>query len=170
MFDEELEKTMLYYLIFEKEEYILDENDFVNDRNKKIIKAINELKAEKRDISMLSIKSKIKANSAQVLEYITALGEYVKTTNAETTYNQLMELSKKRKLIKLFQEYTSQISESDNIDVLAQEVIKQINIIEQINEKEKTFFEQVIDTATQIEKNTTEKTDYSLYTRINRSR
>ena len=59
MYDEELEKAMLFYLIFENEEYLLDENDFVNDRNQKIIKAINELKAEKKDISVLSVKSKI---------------------------------------------------------------------------------------------------------------
>lgn len=170
MFDEELEKTMLYYLIFEQEEYILDENDFVNDRNKKIIKAINELKAEHKEVSILAIKSKIKANSAQVLEYITALGEYIKTTNAQSTYDQLMELSKKRKLIKLFQEVNSEILNCDDIDILAQEFIKKINSIEQINDKEKTFFEQVIDATEQIEKNTIEKTDYSLYTRFNRFR
>ena len=58
MWDEEIEKAMLYYTIFEKEDYLLDEEDFVNERNKKIIKAINELKAEKQDISMIAIKSK----------------------------------------------------------------------------------------------------------------
>ena len=48
MYDEEIEKAMLYYLIFEQEEYLLDEEDFTSERNKKIIKAINELKAEKQ--------------------------------------------------------------------------------------------------------------------------
>ena len=61
MWDEEIEKAMLYYIIFEKEDYLLDEEDFVNERNKKIIKAINELKAEKQEVLMMSIKSKIKA-------------------------------------------------------------------------------------------------------------
>ena len=62
MWDEELEKAMLFYVIFEKEDYLLDEEDFVNERNKKIIRAINELKAEKQEISIMSIKSKIRAN------------------------------------------------------------------------------------------------------------
>ena len=62
MCDEELEKVMLYYLIFEQEEYVLDEEDFTAERNKKLIKAINELKAEKKEISMISVKSKIREN------------------------------------------------------------------------------------------------------------
>lgn len=164
MFDEELEKAMLFYLIFEQEDYLLDENDFVNDRNKKIIRAINELKAEKKEISMLSVKSKIKANGGQVVEYISSLGNYIRTTNADSIYNQLMELSKKRKLLQLLQEKTMEISDCKNIDILAQGLIKDINQIEQVNEKEKTFVQQVVEATDKIEKNTLEKTDYSLYT------
>lgn len=166
MYDEELEKVMLYYLIFEQEEYLLDEEDFVNDRNKKIIKAINELKAEKKDISVLTIKSKIKANGKQVLEYITKLGEYVRTSNVQTVYNQLVELSKKRKLFELLQKTTMQVADCEEIDILAQQTIKSINKIENINEKEKTFLEQVVETINKIEKDTLEEQDYSLYTGV----
>lgn len=166
MYDEELEKAMIYYLIFEQEDYLLDENDFAGDRNKKIIKAINELKAEKKEISMLSVKSKIKANSKQVLEYLTTLSEYIRTSSAETVYNQLISLSKKRKLFKLMQEKLKDVPECEDVDVLAQEIIKSVNSIEQINEKEKTFVEQVVGTMEQIEKNTIQKNDYSLYTGI----
>lgn len=166
MYDEELEKAMLFYLIFENEEYLLDENDFVNDRNQKIIKAINELKAEKKDISMLSVKSKIKANSKQVLEYISSLGDYVRTSSSEDIYNQLIELSKKRKIFKILQEKTMDIEDAESIDALAQDIIKQINSIEQINEKEKTFLEQVVNTATKMEEDSKNGTDYSLYTGI----
>ena len=166
MYDEELEKAMLFYLIFENEEYLLDENDFVNDRNQKIIKAINELKAEKKDISMLSVKSKIKANSKQVLEYISSLGDYVRTSSSEDIYNQLIELSKKRKIFKILQEKTMDIADAESIDALAQDIIKQINSIEQINEKEKTFLEQVVNTATKMEEDSKNGTDYSLYTGI----
>lgn len=35
MYDEELERAMLYYVIFEQEQYALDETDFINERNKK---------------------------------------------------------------------------------------------------------------------------------------
>ena len=166
MYDEEIEKAMLYYLIFEQEEYLLDEEDFTSERNKKIIKAINELKAEKQEISMLSIKSKIKANSKQVFDYIASLGEYVRTTNSDTIYNNLINLSKKRKMLKLMQEKITEIAESENIDILAEETIKQINKIEQVNEKEKTFLEQVVETSEKIEKSVLEGQDYSLYTGI----
>lgn len=166
MYDEELEKAMLFYLIFEQEEYLLDENDFACERNQKIIKAINELKAEKKEISVLTIKSKIRANQTQVLAYLSSLGDYVRTSSSESIYNSLIELSKKRKLLKIMQEKTAEILECENIDILTQDLVKQINQIEQINEKEKTFLEQVIDAVEQIEKNTREKADYSLYTGI----
>lgn len=166
MYDEELEKAMLYYLIFEQEEYLLDESDFVGERNKKIIKAINELKAEKQEISMFAVKAKIKANGKQVLDYITSLSEYIRTSNAESVYTQLMELSKKRKLLALMQEKIMDISDCENVDILAQEIVKEVNNIEKINEKEKSFLEQVVETMEQIEKNTLERTDYSLYTGI----
>lgn len=166
MYDEEIEKTMLYYLIFEQEEYLLDEEDFTSERNKKIIKAINELKAEKNEVSMLSIKSKIKANKKQVLDYIVSLSEYVRTTNPDTVYNILIELSKKRKMLKLLQEKIIEIANSENVDILAEETIKQINSIERVNEKEKTFLEQVIETTEKIEKSVSEGQDYSLYTGI----
>ena len=166
MYDEELEKAMLYYLIFEQEDYLLDESDFVGERNKKIIKAINELKAEKQEISMFAVKAKIKANGKQVLDYITSLSEYIRTSNVESVYTQLMELSKKRKLLALMQEKIMDISDCENVDILAQEIVKEVNNIEKINEKEKSFLEQVVETMEKIEKNTLERTDYSLYTGI----
>lgn len=166
MYDEELEKIMLYYVIFEQEEYLLDEDDFVNDRNKRIIKAINELKAEKQEISIFSIKSKIKANKKQVFDYIASLGEYIRTTNAETVYNKLIELSKKRKIFKLLQEKTEEVVDCENIDILSQDLIKNINQIEQINEKEKTFLEQVVDVTEKIAEGMKTGIDYSLYTGI----
>jgi len=166
MWDDELEKAMLYYLIIEQEDYLLDEEDFVGDRNKKIIKAINELKAEKKEISILSVKSKIKANSKQVLEYLSTLGEYAMMTNVETVYNKLIELSKRRKMFKLLQDKITEISDCESIDVLIQELLKQVNNIEQINEKEKGFLEQVVDVITKMEEETKQGTDYSLYTGI----
>lgn len=166
MWDEELEKAMLFYVIFEKEDYLLDEEDFINERNKKIIKAINELKAEKQDISMIAIKSKIRANGKQVLEYLTSLGEYIRTTSAEEVYAKLIEMSKKRKLAKLLEVEKQSIVDCENVDILAEKIVKEINRIGQINEKEKTFLQQVVDVMGQIEENTLKGTDYSLYTGI----
>lgn len=166
MSDEEIEKAMLYYLIYEQEDYVLDESDFAFDRNKKIITAINKLKAEKQEVSILSIQSKIRANSKQVIEYITSLSEHVYTTTADYIYNQLISLSKKRKLLKVSQEIITDIAETENIDIFIQDKIKEINKIAEINEKEKTFLQQVIDVSAEIERSSLEEPDYSLYTGI----
>lgn len=164
MYDEDIERAMLFYLIFEQEEYILDENDFVNDRNKRIIKAINELKTEKKEVSILNIKTKIKANSQQVLEYISSLGEYVRTTNAENIYRKLIELSKKRKLFHLMQDRIEQLVECEDIDIFSQEIVKEINKLEAVNEKEKTFLQQVVEVTEKMENYNKKGIDYSLYT------
>ena len=166
MSDEELEKAMLYYLIYEQEDYVLDETDFAFERNKRIIKAINELKAEKKEISIISLQSKISANNKQVIEYLTSLSEYVYATTADYIYNQVIELSKKRKLMELLQKSITELMEAENIDIFMQDKIKQINKIAEINEKEQTFVEQVVETSTEIEKNTLQKPDYTLYTGI----
>lgn len=166
MSDEELEKAMLYYLIYEQEDYVLDETDFAYERNKRIIKAINELKAEKKEISIISLQSRINANNKQVIEYLTSLSEYVYATTADYIYNQVIELSKKRKLMALLQKSITELMEAENIDIFMQDKIKQINKIAEINEKEQTFVEQVVETSTEIEKNTLQKPDYTLYTGI----
>lgn len=166
MSDEELEKAMLYYLIYEQEDYVLNETDFAFERNKRIIKAINELKAEKKEISIISLQSKISANNKQVIEYLANLNEYVYATTADYIYNQIIELSKKRKLMELLQKSITEIMEAENIDIFMQDKIKQINKIAEINEKEQTFVEQVVETSTEIEKNTLQKPDYTLYTGI----
>lgn len=166
MNDEELEKAMLYYLIYEQEDYVLDETDFAFEKNKKIIKAINELKAEKKEISIISLQSRISANNKQVIEYLTSLSEYVYATTADYIYNQVIELSKKRKLMELLQKSITELMEVENIDIFMQDKIKQINKIAEINEKEQTFVEQVVETSTEIEKNTLQKPDYTLYTGI----
>lgn len=166
MNDEELEKAMLYYLIYEQEDYVLDETDFAFERNKRIIKAINELKAEKKEISIISLQSRISANNKQVIEYLTSLSEYVYATTADYIYNQVIELSKKRKLMELLQKSITELMEVENIDIFMQDKIKQINKIAEINEKEQTFVEQVVETSTEIEKNTLQKPDYTLYTGI----
>lgn len=166
MYDEELERAMLYYLIFEQEQYSLSEEDFVNERNKKIIRAINELKAENKEISMLTIKSKIKANGKQVLDYIISLGDFIRTSSAENVYNSLMELSKKRKLFSLLQKKLQEVLECESVDILAEDIKTQINNIVQVNEKTETFVQKVVNTLGTIESNYNSRNDYSLYTGI----
>lgn len=166
MYDEELEKVMLYYLICEEADYLLDEKDFVSERNQKIIRAINELKAEKKEINLLSVKSKIKANQKQVLEYLANLSTYALGTDAETCYQKLIELSKKRKIQNLIIEMSRQINNCENIDIFSQDFIKSINKIFATDEKEKTFVEQVVETSQLIENQYHKQADYSLYTEM----
>lgn len=164
MYDEELEKIMLYYIIFENENYLLEEKDFVSERNKKIIRAVNELKAQKQEITMFAVRDHVKANKQQVLEYLAYLSEYIKYTDADTVYKKIIEMSKKREIQKLMSQAITEIEEVESIDIYAEELIKAMNKITSRDEKEKTFIEQIVDAAQYIEDTTRKKTDYSLYT------
>ena len=163
MYDEEIEKAVLYYIIYEGANYEIREDDFINDRNKKIAKAINDLKAKKEDISMLTVKSKIKANSKQVLEYITTLGNNVYGTNIDDMYKKLIQFSQKRKIFELAKNIMQNI-ENEDIEVYAQTIIRNINDISNRNYKEDTLSQQVLETMEQIENNWKKRNDKSLYT------
>lgn len=165
MYDEEIEKAMLYYVIYEQYECDLDKDDFVGNRNVKIINAINELKSKKDEISILSIQREIKANKAEVLSYLTTLNEFVYGTNADTVYNKLIDLSKKRKIIKILQDNLIATEEIE-VNVLAENIISQINQIQARDDKQKDFAEQVANTLGKIEDNYNQRNDYSLYTGI----
>ena len=163
-YDEYLEKAILYYLIFDNEDYVLDEDDFVVKENKAIIKAINQLRAEKKEITMFSVRDKIKGDSSKVLKYISSLVEFTYATTPEEAYSRVIKFSKKRKLYELLQKNIKEIEETEDIDILAEKTIKDINKISEVNEKEKTFLEQVVETTQEIEKKINEKDDYSLHT------
>ena len=115
---------------------------------------------------MLTIKSKIKANGKQVLDYIISLGDFIRTSSAENVYNSLMELSKKRKLFSLLQKKLQEVPECESVDILAEDIKKQINNIVQVNEKTETFVQKVVNTLGTIESNYNSRNDYSLYTGI----
>ena len=166
MYDEEIEKAVLYNIIFKKEELDIEETDFISTKNKLIAKAIQELKTEKEEISILSVQSKTKGNQKQILEYISDLGNNVYGITAEGCYNKLKELSKKRKVFELAQNILSNVTEEESIDIYIQNCIDKLNNIEKINVKEKTFREQVAETAKEIEKNWRNREDLSLYTGI----
>jgi len=145
---------------------LLDEEDFSDSRNKKLIKAINNLKAKKQEVNMLSVKAELGKVQGDVLRYLSTLGEYSYGTTAETLYRKILEMSKKRKIIKLLQDSISEVEEVEDIDIFGEKIIKDINKIKSRDEKERTFVEQVVEAVETIEKNTLSKTDYSLYTGI----
>ena len=168
MYDEEVEKTILYYLIFEKESINIDEEDFFLQKHKQIIKAILELKNKKEEINILSIKEKIKGKDIDILKYIGNIAEYQFGSSIEYAYKELKRLSKKRKLIKLSNEIKENVENEREIEIFIERLIKQLNEINQETEKEKTFLDIVCETSDLIEKKRTQGTkyDYKYFTGI----
>ena len=165
MADEEIEKAVLYYIIYEQEEFNLTEKDFVNINNKKIIKAINELKAKEQEISILAINNKISDNKkGNQLKYLSDLGEYVKTTTAEALYKVLKENTKKREVFELSRRIENEVIKTENIDIDIEKYIAELQKIESQTEKEESFIDLVSKTAKLIEENINKKRDYDFYT------
>lgn len=163
MQDEEIEKAMLYYLIFENYECELIDADFTTRLNKKIFKAIQNLKQAKEEITMLTVKNKL-TDEKNILSYLATLSENIYSTTAESVYKKLIELTKKRQLQKLLNESATKIKDAENIDIDIEKVIKELNKIEDREIKEESLKEQIINTLDMIEKNMKNKNDYSLYT------
>lgn len=163
MQDEEIEKAMLYYLIFENYEYQLTEVDFTTRLNKKIFKAIQTLKRQKEEVTMLTVQNKCKEEK-DILRYIASLGDYIYRTTAESVYQTLIELTKKRQTQTLLKESAEKIKSSENIDIDIEKTIKELNKIEDRDNKEKDILQQVSETLDTIEKNMKNQNDYSLYT------
>lgn len=163
MQDEEIEKAMLYYLIFENYECELIDADFTTRLNKKIFKAIQNLKQAKEEITMLTVKNKL-TDEKNILSYLATLSENIYSTTAESVYKKLIELTKKRQMQTLLNESATKIKDAENIDIDIEKVIKELNKIEDREIKEESLKEQIIDTLDMIEKNMKNKNDYSLYT------
>ena len=164
MDNEEVEKAMLFYIIFEKEQFDLTEKDFINPINKKIIQAINKLNAKKQDVSMLTIENEINENDKKILTYLSTLGDFISGSNSETIYKILKEHTKKRELISLTNKIKDDIQTEDNIDLYIEKVISELQNIEFQTKREEDFTSQVIKTVSLIERNITKEKDYSLYT------
>ena len=72
MYDTEIEKAILYYIIFENYECDIQESDFVDAKTLCIAKSIIRLKQDKKEITMLSVTNHIKkGNNSNVIDYIT---------------------------------------------------------------------------------------------------
>jgi len=165
MYDEELEKIMLFHIIYNNYVCDLTEKDFVDSKNVIIIKAINKLKKEKQDINLINIQEKIQRNNSKVLEYLAKLGDYGIGTEADTIYNKIIQLSQKRAIYNLLKENIITVTERTPEETYT-DLIDKTNKIMQRAEKEETFIEQISKTGEEIEKNYKNRNDYSLYTGI----
>lgn len=165
MYDEELEKIMLFHIIFNNYVCDLTEKDFVDSKNVVIIKAINKLKQEKQEINLINIQEKIQRNNSKILEYLVKLGDYGIGTEADTIYNKIIQLSQKRAIYNLLKENIITVTERTPEETYT-DLIDKTNKIMQRAEKEETFIEQISKTGEEIEKNYKNRNDYSLYTGI----
>ncbi len=163
MFDEEIEKAVLFFLIFQKEKAELTEKDFVVTIHQNIIKAYNKLSSKKEEISILTINNELKGNN-EILKYIADLGNYIVNTKFATAYEILKKYTKQRQIFNLSKEIQMQVRDEENIDVFIEKQISNLQKIEMQTQKEDTFIEQINNTLTEIEKNLNKKQDYSLYT------
>lgn len=162
MDNKELEEAMLYFVIFEKAEFDLSEKDFTNKKNKIIMNAINKLKAEKQEISILNISNAIKEDG--VLNYLANLGNYVLGSTAESIYNQLKELTKKRETLEVLKKAEERTSKTENIDLFIEKIIHSLQKIEMQTQKEENFVDLVVKTSNMIEASLNKKENYDLYT------
>ena len=161
MYDDEIEKAMLFYIIFQNEQYELTEMDFVNQKHQAIIRAVNELKLKKEEVSMLTINNKLNQNALQYLAY---LGDYITNSSAENVFRILKEYTKKRQLHTLARKIQEEVVNTDNVDVFAEKIISDLQKIEFQTEKDESFISQIATTEEIIEKSINKKEDYSLYT------
>lgn len=163
MQDEEIEKAMLYYLIFENYECELIDTDFTTRLNKKIFKAIQNLKQAKEEVTMLTVQNKL-TDEKDILSYLGTLSENIYGTTGDSVYKKLIELTKKRQMQLLLKESEKKIKNSENIDIDIEKTIKELNKIEDRENKEENLVQQINETLDIIENNMKNKNDYSLYT------
>ena len=164
MFDEEIEKAMLFYIIFENEKFELTENDFVNPLNQKIIKAVNNLNYRKQEISMLTVKNEIADKDSNILAYLSTLGDYVSMSSSQAIYKILKSYTKKRQILSLVKKIEGKTKSEEDIDLYIEKIISELKKIEFQTKQEEDFVKQVIKTVDLIEKSMTKEKNYDFYT------
>lgn len=162
MYDEEIEKTVLYYLIFEKEEMSLKEEDFFLIKNKQIYNAIKELRRKKEEVNILSIKNEIKGKDNEILKYISGIAESQYGSSINYAYKKLKELSKKRELMKFNKNLEKDMNENhiEDIETYIEKQIKQLKEVNEEGQAEKTFKDIVTETSDIITKKYLQKENY----------
>lgn len=166
MHDVIIEKTILYYLIFKEEELELSEEDFVSERNVQIFKAVKELKANKKEVNVISIKNKINKNNLEILKYLSDLSEFEYGTNLEFAYKTLKELTKKRKMKEIASKIDKQVEDELDISSFIETQIKNMNEINKDIDKQVTLKDSVYETVKILEEKYKNSYNYDYFTGI----
>ena len=165
IYDAEVEKAVLYAIIFEDTKLDIQEKDFVDIKNKEIAKAILELKKRKETVSLLAVQEVIKGDKQKILNYISHLGDNVFGITGEQSFKKLKEYTKKRELKQEAEKIIKEVETIEDIDIYAERKIKELKEIskEGITEKE-DLLTKVVKTMELITETWKQKADYSLYT------
>ena len=158
-----VEKDMLFH-IMTGEQYSLTEDDFVNTDHKKIIKAINELKAKKQEINIITINEKLKNSVNDSLRYLADLSDFGFLSNPDTAYAILKKNTKKRQILRTALNIQASINSAEDPNIYIEQIIDKLQKIEFQDEKEDNFVTQVCKTVDNIEKRLNQEKDYSYYT------
>lgn len=166
MYDEEIERVILYYLIFEQEEIDLEVDDFINARNKQIFQAISNLKNKKQEINIKSICEEIKGNEGDIVVYISQMQDelFKYKCSLDYAYTRIKALTKKRKTFNLIKKMEEDIKNTEEIEIYIEKGIKELNQINSRGQEEKSFLNMVVDTTNIIEQKMKNEYDYKLYT------
>ena len=165
LYDAEVEKAVLYAIIFEEAELNIQEKDFVDIKNKEIAKAILELKKRKETISLLAVQEVVKGDKSKILNYISHLGDSVFGITGEQSFKKLKEYTKRRELKQEAEKIIKEVEKVDDIDIYTETEIKELKEIskEGIRDKE-DLLTKVVKTMELITEKLKQESDYSLYT------
>lgn len=165
MIDQDIEKTILWLIMSGTEQYMLTEEDFVDARNKEIIKAINELRTKKEEINIISINNIVKNKFPESLKYLADLMDYsFYIGNPEIPYRTLKDNTKKRQIYKLALQVQASAANIEDPNLFIEKMIDKLQKIEFQDEKDESFVTQVYKTIENIEKNLNKEKDYSYFT------
>lgn len=166
MFNTELEKAILYFVIFEKYECNLYDLDFFDPINKEIFNAIETLKKNKQEISVLSVANLI-TDIPNILEYLSNLGNKVVGANPDIIYASIIELSARRIITKNLQTNTHKLLTSNVEETPTEAVISDISEVfkrvENRTIKDEKIEDDLVDTINELQENWKNKDDFSFY-------
>ena len=166
MFDDEIEKAVLYYMIFEGCDLLIEVEDFASNKNRRIAKSIIKLQQKKETISLITVQNEIEGNKEGALEYISNLSQNIYGVDVETCYQKLKEYSKKRRALEILTKAKASVELTEDIGGLIEDTVHSLNQVNVIAVKDKTFVEQIYDAINVLEEKANSKTDYSMYTGI----
>lgn len=163
MNQEDNEKAMLFYLIHDAP-YEMYEEDFNSDINKKIVKKINELRKDKKEVNEQVLSDCLEKEIPDAMTYLFGLVDYSIGRTAETTYNLMIQATKRKKLRMLMLQGQEKLAKGDDTSEVERNIVEEIKKIDSREIHEKTFLEQLSSAIHQMEENYNHRRDYSLYT------